>query len=92
MSFRTSLAVTLLVGSFAHVASAQVFINEIHYDNTGGDTGEAIEVAAPAGTDLNGCRLVLYNGANGLTYGTIALSGTIPAQQGGLPRDPERTD
>ena len=27
-----------------------VFINEIHYDNTGADAGEFIEIAGPAGT------------------------------------------
>ena len=38
-------------------ASAQdVFINEIHYDNTGTDEGEAIEVACVVGTDLTGWR------------------------------------
>jgi hypothetical protein len=61
-----------------------VFINEIHYDNAGADTGEAIEVAGRAGANLTGWSIVLYNGANGLSYGTIALSGTIPNQQGGF--------
>ena len=58
-------------------ASSSVFINEIHYDNQGADSGEAVEVAGPAGTDLTGWKIVLYNGANGRTYGTITLSGTI---------------
>lgn len=64
-------------------ALTSVFINEIHYDNTGGDVGEAIEVAGPAGTDLTGWSIVLYNGAGGASYATIALSGLIPNQQGG---------
>ncbi len=76
----TALAVTL----FAPAATAQVFINEIHYDNTGTDTGEAIEVAGAAGTDLTGWSLVLYNGNNGSVYNTIALSGTLADQQGGF--------
>ena len=55
-----------------------VFINEIHYDNAGGDVGERIEVAGTAGTDLTGWTVVLYNGNGGVTYGTaIALSGVI---------------
>ncbi len=58
-------------------AQTPIFINEIHYDNTGGDTGEAIEIAGPAGSDLTGWSLVLYNGANGANYGTISLSGFI---------------
>jgi 2',3'-cyclic-nucleotide 2'-phosphodiesterase (5'-nucleotidase family) len=54
-----------------------VFINEIHYDNAGTDTGEAIEIAGPAGTNLTGWRIELYNGNGGASYGTITLSGTI---------------
>jgi len=78
----TSAAVALLVIGSTAQASA-VFINELHYDNTGTDTGEAIEIAGPAGTDLSGWDLVLYNGANGLTYDTVNLSGTIVDQQNG---------
>jgi len=66
------------------VALAQVFVNEIHYDNTGTDTGEAIEVAGPAGTDLSGWSLVRYNGSNGSVYGTDPISGVIADQQGGF--------
>ncbi|MCB1799032.1 MAG: hypothetical protein KDI67_09155, partial [Gammaproteobacteria bacterium] len=62
-----------LSGSVAQ--AAPVFINEIHYDNTGGDTGEAIEIAGPAGTNLSGASLVLYNGSGGAPYDTISLSG-----------------
>src|SRR5882672_8473565 len=57
--------------------AAPVFINEFHYDNDGTDTGEAIEIAGPAGTDLAGWKLVLYNGANGAVYNTLALTGLI---------------
>ena len=63
-----------------------VFINEIHYDNASTDTGESIEIAGPAGTDLTGYSLVLYNGVNpasGVVYNTRALVGVIPSQQGG---------
>jgi hypothetical protein len=64
--------------------ATQVFVNEIHYDNAGADTGEAIEVAGPAGTSLNGWSLVLYNGNGGAVYQTTPLSGTIPDQDGGF--------
>jgi predicted extracellular nuclease len=60
-----------------------VFINEIHYDNDGGDAGEAIEIAGPAGTDLGGWSLVLYNGSGGAVYDTELLTGLIPDQQAG---------
>lgn len=59
-----------------------VFINELHYDNEGTDTGEAFELAGPAGTDISGWSVVLYNGNGGATYGTVALTGTLPDQAG----------
>jgi hypothetical protein len=66
-----------------HFGSIEVFINEFHYDNLGTDVGEAIEIAGPAGTDLTGWSLVLYNGATQLLYTTTLLTGTIPDQQNG---------
>ena len=65
-------------------AAVSVFFNELHYDNTGTDAGEAIEIAGPAGTNLSGWSIVLYNGADGLSYDTKALSGIIPNQQAGF--------
>lgn len=62
-------------------ASATPWINEFHYDNTGADTGEFIEVAGPAGTDLSGWSIVAYNGNGGAAYNTINLSGVMPNQQ-----------
>ncbi len=61
-----------------------VFINEIHYDNTGADLDEAIEIAGAAGTDLTDWSIVLYNGSNSTVYNTISISGTIPDQQNGF--------
>lgn len=63
---------------------AEVFINEIHYDTAGSDVGEGIEIAGPAGTDLTGWSLALYNGNGGVVYSTIALSGVIPDQDDGF--------
>ncbi len=60
-----------------------LFINEIHYDNTGNDVNEFIEIAGAAGVNLTGYSLVLYNGANGLVYGTMPLIGTIPDEGNG---------
>jgi hypothetical protein len=72
-------ALALLAGPNRPVAAATaVFINEIHYDNAGTDTGEAIEIAGPAGTSLTGWSVVLYNGSTGAAYTTTPLSGTIP--------------
>lgn len=63
--------------------SSTIFINEILYDITGTDAGEFVEVAGPAGTDLTGWSIVLYNGTGGVTYDTDSLLTPIPSQQGG---------
>lgn len=65
---------------------APAFINEIHYDNAGGDTGEFVEIAGAAGTDLTGWKIVLYNGAatSRAPYSTITLTETLANQQNGF--------
>jgi len=60
-----------------------VRISEIHYDNVGTDVNEAIEVEGPAGTDLAGWSLVLYNGNGGVPYDTLELTGILANQCGG---------
>jgi len=70
----------LLCCNSAVFAQTSVFINELHYDNAGTDVGEAIEVAGPAGTDLTGWSIVLYNGSNNSSYRTLNLSGTLANQ------------
>jgi hypothetical protein len=88
-----AIVAVLCAWTSASTAAAQttVFINEIHYDNTGQDTDEAIEIAGPAGTNLSGWSLVRYNGnnpANGVVYttppGPGPLSGVIEDQQNGF--------
>lgn len=80
-------AVLAALSGLASVAQAvtPVFINEIHYDDStaAGDVGEAIEIVGPAGTDLTGWTVVLYNGSGGASYSTLNLSGTIPNQCSG---------
>src|SRR5262249_29529320 len=51
------------------------WINELHYDNVGTDTGEFVEIAGVAGTNLAGWSLLGYSGANGVAYATVPLSG-----------------
>jgi uncharacterized protein len=68
---------TVLVAATAAAESggtSPVFINEIHYDNASSDVGEFVEIAGPAGADLTGWSLVLYNGSNGTMYNTIDIS------------------
>ncbi|MFS1702950.1 ExeM/NucH family extracellular endonuclease [Alteromonas sp. AMM-1] len=63
---------------------AKLFINELHYDNVSSDVNEFVEIAGPAGTDLTGVSIELYNGNGGTVYSTVALSGTIPNQANGF--------
>lgn len=66
-------------------ATANVWINEFHYDNTGNpDTGEFVEIAGDAGTNLNGYSLLFTNGNGGNVYQSISLSGTIPDDGSGF--------
>ncbi len=76
--YSTFLIATL---SATQAAATTVFINELHYDNAARDVGEAIEIAAPAGTDLNNWSVVLYNGRNGVDYQTLRLNGLMVADQ-----------
>lgn len=82
--FARLCSVFIFLFGITSFASAQVFINEIHYDNDGGDTGESIEIAGPAGMDVTGWSIVLYNGNGGTTYNTTPLSGAFVNQQGGF--------
>jgi len=67
----------LSIAYCSSLSGQTVFINELHYDNAGGDVNEGIEIIAPAGTDLSCYSIVLYNGGNNLQYGTTVLSGVI---------------
>jgi hypothetical protein len=81
--YATVLAAAIITGQ---AAAQSVFINEIHYDNASTDVGESVEIAGPAGTDLSGWSIALYNGsATQLNvYDTISLSGSIADQCGGF--------
>lgn len=76
------VALLACVSNFALAQGSGVRLSEIHYDNTGTDTGEAIEIAGPANTDVTGWQVVLYNGNGGITYDIRTLSGSIPATCG----------
>lgn len=70
-------------GGTSPVAGA-VWVNEVHYDNAGGDVGEFIEVAGPAGQSLDGWQLVLYNGNGAGVYDTRTLVGSLPDEGRGF--------
>ncbi|XVV12557.1 ExeM/NucH family extracellular endonuclease [Actinoplanes sp. CA-131856] len=74
-----AVALGLTLAGPAVAADATPYISEIHYDNVGTDSGEAIEIQAPAGFDLSGWQIALYNGSNNAVYNTATLSGAVPA-------------
>ena len=84
-------ALILCALSNALPASADVFVNEIHYDDadtpTTGDTNEAIEIVATGGEDLSLYSIVLYNGASpaaAVVYDTDPVpSGSVVSCAGG---------
>ncbi|MGI9018237.1 MAG: ExeM/NucH family extracellular endonuclease, partial [Euzebya sp.] len=94
MTLRRSISTFALLSLLASImalaplapasAATAVFINELHYDNDGADVGEFVEVAGPAGTDLTGWSIVLYNGSGGASYATVDLSGTVDDQGEGF--------
>lgn len=73
----------VLLGSVAlalatsHAQAANVWINEIHYDNSGTDVNEGVEIAGPAGQSVDGWQLQLYNGGNGDVYRTLDLASSF---------------
>ena len=79
-AFVLSAALVATFGTAASAAEPTVpGISEIHYDNVGADTGEALEIEAPVGFDLTGWQIVLYNGNGGAVYNTRTLAGAVPA-------------
>ncbi len=70
------------IGTASAVSSVDdtVFISELHYDNASDDVGEAIELFGPAGTDLSGWTIELYNGSSSQlnVYDSVAADGIIP--------------
>lgn len=52
--------------------SCSVFISEFHYDNTGSDVGEFVEIYANA-TETGLATVTFYNGNGGAQYGTATF-------------------
>jgi hypothetical protein len=66
----------LLAGQCDMAHRSNVWINEFHYDNTGTDTNEFIEIAHTI--SLTGCQVQLYR-AGWILYRNISLTGTVPS-------------
>ena len=75
--------VSITVTSSPAPLNLNVWINELHYDNSLTDTNQGFEVAGEAGTDLSGYSLMAYDGLSGTVYSNVSLSGVIPDQSNG---------
>ncbi len=82
--FTPLLIAAMMFITTIHAQATSIFINEIHYDNVGADSGEGVEIAGPAGSDLADWSIVLYNGRNDTSYNKTLLGGVIPSQQNGF--------
>ena len=75
----------LHVNASAPYTPPNIRFSEIHYDNSGTDVGEGIEIEGPVGTSLSGWSIVLYEGnpTSATTplkvYSTTAVSGSLLA-------------
>ncbi len=62
-------------------------INEFHYDNSGADVNEFIEIRIqdpqPDPSCLNQYEVILYNGNNNTSYATIGLGSAVVTSAGG---------
>ena len=81
---KTLLLLTAILVTGLIMAQTSVFINEIHYDNSGADANEGVEVAGPAATDLTGWKIIMHNGSNGAPYDSVDLTATLADQQNGF--------
>ncbi len=70
-------------GTTSSAREPEVWINELHYDNSGVDVNEFVEIAGRAGERVDGWMLVAYNGATGRAYDRVPLRGAFPDQQNG---------
>ena len=79
--FKAVLVIMLMLSVGRGQSTSDAWVNEIHYDNSGGDTGEGVEIVIRdiATYPLTNWSVELYNGSNGAKYGTIDF--TLPTSQ-----------
>ncbi len=84
------LLVEVIPGAKGGVETSDVFINEFHYDNSGQDVGEFIEVAVGQAfaSELSSIAIHLYNGNNGRIYGSRISLDHFTSGPSNTPRAP----
>jgi len=72
MNKKYCLVFIALLCSFFYGFGQTPWVNEIHYDNNGGDLNEGVEIAVPSGYSCGGSLdIIPYNGANGQSYAPV---------------------
>lgn len=79
-----TFTLTILANDAPPPAGGIVWINEFLYNPPGTDSNEYIEVAGPAGVDLDGYQLIWYNGSDGGVLGSNVLTGILDDEGCGL--------
>ena len=74
---KTRALMMILLSMFlgASLSAQNIWINELHYDNSGSDVGEFIEVVLenPGSYTLSDFTVTLYNGSNGTSYASETM-------------------
>lgn len=82
MTFALARPIPLLLAGGLLLAcgagQAAVFVNEVHYDNAGSDSGERVEIVATDGESLSGYRVYLYNGGGSPGSASVYGSTAVP--------------
>ena len=68
-----------LCDGWSDLVATPLYFTELHYDNSGNDQGEFIEIRGAPGASLSGWRVVAY-GDNGKPYDQRLLSGKLSAK------------
>lgn len=56
------------------------WINEFHYQNKGNDVNEGVEIGGLKGTNLNGYKVLFYDGKERSQYGSMTLDGVLEGE------------
>jgi hypothetical protein len=71
------ISIIILAIFYSPVIFCQVWINELSYDMSSGDTDDFIEIVGPVSTDMSTYGILLANGNGDSSYEYVQLLGTV---------------
>ena len=82
----TNVSAIAMLTTLATAGPSDVWLNEIHYDNSGSDLNELIEISIGSAIIPSSVTVSLYNGSNGTVYNDLnAVSDmALGQEQGGM--------